>query len=70
MQQWPEKNEFSLVGYKENGSGCFCFYRISGQSFEWLKWLMFWGNEKDIGETTVDLWGTNPGVETKVWQCN
>jgi hypothetical protein len=33
------------------------FYKIFGQSFERLKQLMFWENDKDIGKTTVDSWG-------------
>jgi hypothetical protein len=30
------------------------FYRISGHSFEYLKQLIFRGNPKDNGKTTVD----------------
>jgi hypothetical protein len=32
------------------------FYKIFGQSFERLKQLMFWENDKDNGKTTVDSW--------------
>jgi hypothetical protein len=36
------------------------FYKIFGQSFEKLKQLIFWENDKDIGKTTVDSWRHEP----------
>jgi hypothetical protein len=45
---------------RKTGVAVSAFYRISGQSFEWLKWLIFWVNEKDIGKTIVDSWRHEP----------
>jgi hypothetical protein len=45
-------------------------WRHTNLSGELYKQLMFRENERDIGKMIVDSWDTNPGVETKVWQCN
>ena len=41
----------------KKGAAISAFYRIFGQSFERSKQMMFWENEKDIGNTMVDLRG-------------
>ncbi len=48
---------FPLPDFMKKVGVILAFYRILGQSFESLKHRMFWENEKDIGNTTVDLRG-------------
>jgi hypothetical protein len=57
MQQFPKKNEFPSAGFYEKRGVISAFSRIFGQSFEKLKQLMLWENEKDIGKPTLDSWG-------------
>jgi hypothetical protein len=44
----------------KKGAAISAFYKIFGLSFEWLKQLMHWENEKDIGKPTVDSWRHEP----------
>jgi hypothetical protein len=44
----------------KKGAANSAFYKIFGLSFERLKQLMHWENEKDIGKPTVDSWRHEP----------
>ncbi len=48
---------FPLPDFMKKVGVILAFYRILGQSFESLKHRMFWENEKDTGNTKVDLRG-------------
>ena len=51
----PKRTNYPRLDFMKQVGVISAFYRIFGQSFESLKQLMFWDNEKDIGNPTVDL---------------